>query len=94
MSEQFLNTIQNLDTIDQALLYVPSILALEGQFSAPQKQQLYTIFKDIVTENEHLLKQRYIDEISDHEKSLLKKIGTLLELALLHENAKPEATQL
>lgn len=80
MADQFKKLIENIYTIDEALSLIPGFMSLNNHLNEEQKDNLRTTFQQLIHQNKFLLEQRYIDDISEHEADLLKKIGNVFDI--------------
>lgn len=80
MTMDYETAIENLDTIDEALNLIPALLNLETKFPKSDVNILQEYFDDIVSENNILLKERFLADITEQETKCLEKIGHYLSV--------------
>jgi integrase len=77
---EYENALESLDTIDEALNLIPALLNLETKFPKTEVNILQEYFDDIVLDNNILLKERFLADITEQEKKCLEKIGHYLSV--------------
>ncbi|PCI54498.1 MAG: hypothetical protein COB36_10045 [Alphaproteobacteria bacterium] len=94
MTMDYETALEHLDTIDEALNLIPALLNLETKFPKADVNILQEYFDDIVAENNHLLKQRFLSDITEQEQKCLEKIGHYLSVIDQTDFTTPNDTDL
>jgi integrase len=77
---EYETALESLETLDEALNLIPALLNLETKFPKTDVNILQEYFDDIISENNVLLKERFLADITEQEKKCLEKIGHYLSM--------------
>gem|GEM_PF-1185344 len=80
VTNEFLIALENLDTIEDALKYIPAAISIKTQLPNPLADELRNTYQEIISANKELVELRYLEDIADAERKILRSIGDGIDI--------------
>jgi len=80
VTNEFLTALENLSTIEDALKYIPAVLTIKSQLPHPLADELRNTYQEIISANKELVELRYLEDIADQERKILRSIGDAIDI--------------
>jgi hypothetical protein len=74
----FQTTLENVDTIDEALILASGLLTIQSNLPSAESKELLETFHILIEDNKSLLERRFLKDISPEERKCLESLGSLI----------------
>lgn len=80
MTNEFVIALENLNTIEDALKYIPAAISIKAQLPNSLADELRNTYEEIISANKELVELRYLEDIADAERKILRSIGDGIDI--------------
>jgi integrase len=80
VTNEFVIALENLSTIEDALKYIPAAISIKTKLPNPLVDELRNTYEEIISANKELVELRYLEDIADAERKILRSIGDGIDI--------------